>query len=1002
MSAYAAYYDSGREGNSWASAYLISSAEDMIALKDRVNAGRESSGKYYVLDADIDLTSETSWEGINRFSGHFDGQNHTITMNSQSNRLYAALFHTVNTTNNYDAAIKNLNVIGTITANCAGTIVHYLYSGIVENCSFTGTVTPNNATSPYGAGGIAAHLEGGTVRNCRVSAEISGAAYAGGIVGEAESGTIENCTVEDSTHITARQVGGIAGKITSSSGVNISATSNHWPSAYPLSGSGYTPPSPQEEIMWNGHRYEVITESLTWEQAKTRCEELGGHLATITSQAEQNFVAGLLGDSGTYWLGARADESGFWHWVTDEPFEKQYTNYASGQPDGSGVYLQIDSSGKWDDVSGTSQGFICEWDDEPEEVKAAPVAESFREWLSNPELRENSDGAAPSPIDTSHLSSNPPRYTSSTAFIAADTLPARYDGREEIGLPEARNQGSYNTCWAFASLGAMEANYRKQGLASLGEYPDLSELHLAWFTYKTIYSKDIHPNLPVLDQLGTPDKAANFLTTSPTAPVREQDMPYTEAGKNAEIEAFLLGKTFTKAPLKLVDANKLDKINEGDISRVNSEIMKHGGVYVHYVHDESGYDEVNHSYYFGDPSGGSGHAVLLVGWDDDYPAENFTNNPGRNGAWLVRNSYGKDWGDNGYFWMSYEQARSRPVNNAYVFIVSEDISDETTEQREHDLGGETANITPQWSANVFRAERNESIVFITFNTTDNNADYQVYVNNLGKEKPADPGSVISEPVLSGNMPNAGYHAMRLSEPIELYAGDYYSVIVKMVTSYDYATAAESTVEGYFTASVSEGESYFASGDAVPSVWVDGNDMNGEAYNATVRVITIARPSYEFAPSITTSGLPFGRAGESYEFRLEAMGTGTIEWRAGELPEGFSFSREGVLSGQSDEAFDVLVKFTAFNDVGSDEAELRLVIVSEEKAEVKPEESNDVPPDERPEESEDVRPNDRPTKTEGKILDVLPERYAVPPSDGGCSAGLGSLGCVLVIMLLRRR
>ena len=246
-------------------------------------------------------------------------------------------------------------------------------------------------------------------------------------------------------------------------------------------------------MQWNGYCYQLYTGSLTLEEVRARCEALGGHLATITSQAEQNAVSSLLNASaGSYWLGARTDDAGWWKWITDEFFERQYQNFAQGQPDGAGNRLAMQSSGSWYNIhsSETVSGFICEWDNEPETVRAAQVAPSFAEWLANPELRANSDGTAPSPLDMSHLRNNLPRVSGSSAFAAADTMPTHYDAREDIGLPEARNQGEYNTCWAFASIGALEASYRKQNLSSLGEYPDLSELHLAWFTYKTIHSKD--------------------------------------------------------------------------------------------------------------------------------------------------------------------------------------------------------------------------------------------------------------------------------------------------------------------------------------------------------------------------------------------------------------------------------------------------------------------------------------------------------------------------------
>ena len=62
-----------------------------------------------------------------------------------------------------------------------------------------------------------------------------------------------------------------------------------------------------EYSTFNGHYYQVFEpDSITWEAAKQRCEQMGGYLATITSAEEQAFVDSLIENSGKngLWLGA--------------------------------------------------------------------------------------------------------------------------------------------------------------------------------------------------------------------------------------------------------------------------------------------------------------------------------------------------------------------------------------------------------------------------------------------------------------------------------------------------------------------------------------------------------------------------------------------------------------------------------------------------------------------------------------------------------------------------
>ena len=79
-------------------------------------------------------------------------------------------------------------------------------------------------------------------------------------------------------------------------------------------------------------------------------------------------------------------------------------------------------------------------------------------------------------------------------------------------------------------------------------------------------------------------------------------------------------------------------------------------VYVSMMWVNSGYNAAHASFYNNGVTtepGGGGHAVCIVGWDDDYPASNFNVAPPGNGAFIVRNSWGPSWGEAGYFYVSY-------------------------------------------------------------------------------------------------------------------------------------------------------------------------------------------------------------------------------------------------------------------------------------------------------------------------------------------------------------
>ena len=126
----------------------------------------------------------------------------------------------------------------------------------------------------------------------------------------------------------------------------------------------------------NGHAYKRFDTAVSWTQAKAVCASKGAHLATITSQAENDFLVSQLLQNTRAWIGATDEQSeGTWKWVTGEPWSFQ--NWLPNQPDNCITcgpteedYLELlpaqDANGdltlgRWNDGA-TSWPYICEWE----------------------------------------------------------------------------------------------------------------------------------------------------------------------------------------------------------------------------------------------------------------------------------------------------------------------------------------------------------------------------------------------------------------------------------------------------------------------------------------------------------------------------------------------------------------------------------------------------------------------------------------------------------------
>lgn len=322
-------------------------------------------------------------------------------------------------------------------------------------------------------------------------------------------------------------------------------------------------------------------------------------------------------------------------------------------------------------------------------------------------------------------------------------LPDVYDLRKRERAAEIQDQGSSSTCWAYAALGALESAILPQEKESYS---------VNYMTEQNAF------DLSVAKGGEYTMAAAYFLSW---------DGPRNDGGEVRK------------------HVQEVQFFDQEDTEEIKWAVYQHGGVTTSIyasvttsnLERSPYYNKTSNAYcYRGkqDPN----HDVIIIGWDDDFPADHFVEKVPGDGAFICQNSWGEDFGEQGVFYISYYDANIGAQSAAYTGIEDTDNYDSIYQS---DLCGWVGSLGYNkeriMAANVFESRENQQIAAAGFYALGKNTSYQIYIVTDFQGV----ASLANRlPVAGGSVENKGYYTIDFDQPVDV-AGDRFAVVVMLET-----------------------------------------------------------------------------------------------------------------------------------------------------------------------------------------------------------------------------
>ena len=226
-----------------------------------------------------------------------------------------------------------------------------------------------------------------------------------------------------------------------------------------------------------------------------------------------------------------------------------------------------------------------------------------------------------------------------------------------------KNQGTTNSCWAYASISSLETNLAMKNLLnnSAEKIYDFSEKHLVYSSVADYFNdgkKNKYGRAGIPSNGGTYFDAVSYLTKGIGAVSGAEEI-FDDDTKKIDINEIQskIAETTVNDIIYFSSIPKTSEANAETLSSLKEQMKEHistcGSIYAGFyiptkntTFDSSDATVFNleNSAFYTDKTNAVGklpnHAISIIGWDDEFSKDKFSTEPKENGAWIIKNSWG--------------------------------------------------------------------------------------------------------------------------------------------------------------------------------------------------------------------------------------------------------------------------------------------------------------------------------------------------------------------------